>query len=87
MTPKRHVGKVIAAKAQSKRRDQVAPAANPKSALYRLMLEEVIYTFDMFIMPLRAVWSAVASGFQRNLFEIEKHRPKSAKDHLPNSAQ
>ncbi|MEI6799942.1 MAG: hypothetical protein WCO04_12115 [Pseudomonadota bacterium] len=85
MTPKRHVGKVIAAKAQSKRRAQMAPAANPKSALYSLMLEEVIYTFDMFIMPLRAVWLAVASGFRRNLFEIEKHRPKPVKQPLPNS--
>jgi hypothetical protein len=85
MTPKRHVGKVIAAKAQSKRRAHLAPAANPKSALYSLMLEEVSYTVDMFIMPLRAVWSAVASGFRRNLFEIEKHKLKTRKDHLPNS--
>lgn len=85
MTNKRHFGKGIAAKAQSKKGADLPLAA--KVTIHNLVAEEFFYTFDMFIMPLKAVWSAIASGFRRNLFEIEKQRPKNPKDHLPNSVQ
>ena len=85
MTNKRHFVKRIAAKAQSKKGADLPLVA--KVTIHSLVAEEFFYTFDMFIMPLKAVWSAIASGFRRNLFEIEKQRPKNPKDHLPNSVQ
>jgi len=87
MTNKRHFAKGIAEKAQSKKSADLPQAAKAAVTLQSLLSEEFFYTFDMFIMPLRAVWSAIASGFRRNLFEIEKQRPKNPKDHLPNSVQ
>ena len=87
MTNKRNFGKEIAAKAQSTKGADLPLAANAKVTIHSLVAEDFFYTFDMFIMPLKAVWSAIASGFRRNLFEIEKQRPKNPKDHLPTSVQ